>query len=119
MSSKTATMPHGSMSSYVTGFILSLVFTILPYLLVVSESLQGWALILALALFAVAQLLVQLVFFLHMGRKEGSGWNKIAFLFMIMVVVIVVIGSLWIMANLNYNMHPTKTDTYLHREEGF
>lgn len=112
----------GSMRSYTIGFMLSLVLTILPYLIVVEGMLSGWMLIAALSGFAVAQLLIQLIFFLHLGRGPGARWNLIAFLFMLLVVFILVAGSLWIMNNLDYNMMPAeKMDEYmLHQsQKGF
>jgi cytochrome o ubiquinol oxidase operon protein cyoD len=56
---------------------------------------------------AVAQLLVQLVFFLHLGREPKPRQNLVVFLFMLLVIGILVIGSLWIMHNLNYHMTMT------------
>src|SRR3546814_1615888 len=54
-----------------------------------------------------------------MGKGSDSRWNLIMFLFMVLVVFIVVVGSLWIMANLNYNMMPDEADKTLLEEEGF
>ena len=88
---------------YVTGFILSLFLTIVPYLLVVNSALTAKNLVLAIVVLALAQLVVQVVFFLHLTAKR---WNLIIFIFTIFVVAILVGGSLWIMYNLNYNMTP-------------
>ena len=57
--------------------------------------------------FAVAQLLVQLVFFLHMGTSPDQRSNLAIFLFTGLVIAIVVCGSLWVMHNANVNMMPT------------
>lgn len=105
--------------SYIIGYILSLVCTIIPFLLVVNDAVKGWSLALVLAGFAIAQLFVQLVFFLHLGRESKPRWNLLVLLFAVLVVVILVFGSLWIMKNLNYhNMTPQDTDNYLLNEEG-
>ena len=67
---------QGSYASYTVGFILSLVLTVIPYLLVTRFLLEGAALIGALVAFAVAQLVVQLVFFLHLGRESRPRWTQ-------------------------------------------
>ncbi len=93
----------GSLKSYTSGFILSVVLTIAAYFLVVNHVFVGWNLVFALMSLALAQLLVQLIFFLHLGKESSPRWNLIAFTFMITVVLIVAIGTLWIMKNLDYN----------------
>lgn len=92
---------EGSIRSYTVGFVLSVLLTIIPYALAVNRSMEGLLLSIVILAFAVAQLIVQLVFFLHLGRRD-SKWNLVVFLFMILVVLIVGIGSLWIMNNLSY-----------------
>lgn len=114
--------PHGSFATYVTGFVLSIVLTFIPYALIVNQTLTGWTVVLVIMAFAVAQLIVQLVFFLHLGRESGPKWNTMAFYFMVMVVLVVVGGSLWIMKNLDYNMdtsHSSGQTTNLQGQEGF
>lgn len=95
---------HGTTKSYIIGFILSIIFTIIPYKLVVDHMLSGSNLVIAVVLFAIAQLFVQLVFFLHLSTKSDSRWNTLTFVFTVVVLLILVVGSLWIMWNLNYNM---------------
>lgn len=53
---------------------------------------------------ALAQILVQLVYFLHMNSSSEGGWNLIAFVFTVLIIAILVVGSLWIMFHLNTNM---------------
>lgn len=112
MSSKlSARPPHSStLRAYSTGFALSLMLTIAAYVSVVNEVLTGTMLIAIITSLAVAQLLVQLVFFLHLQRETKPRLNLIVFSFMLIVVGIVVIGSLWIMHNLDYNMMPHEMD---------
>lgn len=112
---------HGSMASYTSGFVLSIIFTITAYIFVTHHIFSGWTLIFALVIVALFQMLVQLIFFLHLGRKSSSKWNIIVFLFMILVVGIVVVGSLWIMYNLDYRMMPMsdqKVNQYLNSQDG-
>lgn len=111
---KTTTPHHqGSLLSYTVGFILSLVLTIIPFFAVMEGLIAGPSAILLLTGCALAQLLVQLFLFLHLGGK-GQRWNLMVFLFMLLVVIILVVGTLWIMNNLHYNMVPTEQiDQYM------
>ncbi|MFN7093920.1 MAG: cytochrome o ubiquinol oxidase subunit IV [Burkholderiales bacterium] len=95
---------HGTLKSYIVGFILSIVLTIIPYLIVVDHMLIGNALLLTVVGLAVLQLLVQLVFFLHLSTASEQRWNLMTFMFTILILIILVVGTLWIMWNLNYNM---------------
>lgn len=93
-----------ALRSYVTGFVLSIILTLIPYFIVVKHMFGNQSLILAAVLFGVSQLLVQVIFFLHLSKKSKPLWNMIVFAFTIFVVLFLVIGSMWIMYNLNYNM---------------
>lgn len=106
---------HGSIMSYSVGFVSSIVLTLVAYGMVVKQLFTGKALVLAIMGLAVVQLLVQLLFFLHMGRESKPRWNLVVFLFMLLVLLIVVFGSLWIMYNLNYH---TMTPTEIMQDEG-
>ena len=54
---------------------------------------------------AVVQVLVHLVCFLHMNTKSDEGWTYDGVCcFTVLIIAIVVVGSIWIMWNLNYNM---------------
>lgn len=109
---------HGSYMSYIIGFLLSLEFTIAAYLLATNRNLEKQLVIPAIVGLAIAQLLVQLVFFLHLGKESRPRWNLTVLLFAALVVLILVFGSLWIMNNLNYpTMSPAETDKYLIKEE--
>ncbi len=114
---------HGTPKSYTVGFGLSIILTLAAYILVIKDVFSGWALVSALAALAITQLLVQLLFFLHLGRESKPRWNLQVLLFAVGVVIIVVFGSLWIMKNLEYNhshsMSPSKTDKFLIQDEGY
>lgn len=97
---------HGNFITYTIGFVLSVGLTLAAYYVVVNDVFARRELVAAIVGLAVAQLLVQLFFFLHLGKESKPRWNLIVFMFMLMVVGIVVIGSLWIMDNLDYNMMP-------------
>lgn len=115
--SKHAT-DHGSLRSYVTGFILSVVFTVSAYWMTVHHELSNRNLVILIVVLALIQFMVQLIFFLNLGRETKPRWKLAVFLFMIMVVSILVFGSLWIMSNLNYRMTPEQVNTYLNNQSG-
>ena len=93
---------HGSVKTYMTGFILSIILTVIPFWMTGAASP---AVILGTILaMAVVQILVHLVCFLHMNTKSDEGWNMTAFVFTVLIIAILVVGSIWIMWNLNYNM---------------
>ena len=95
---------HGTVKSYIVGFIISLVLTIIPFLIVANHWLSNNASYMTIGLFALAQLFIQLVFFLHLSFKSSAKWNLNVFLFTLVVVLILVLGTLWIMVNLDYFM---------------
>ncbi|MEZ0231669.1 MAG: cytochrome o ubiquinol oxidase subunit IV [Methylophilaceae bacterium] len=95
---------HGSLKSYIIGFVLSIILTVIPFALVMHPSFTPQATLIAVVLFAVVQILVHLVYFLHMNNSSEQRWNVLAFVFTILIIAIVVIGSLWIMFHLNHNM---------------
>ena len=95
---------HGTLASYIVGFILSILLTIIPYAIVVHHLLVGDMIVIAIVVLGVIQLLVQLIFFLHLSSHPSQRWNVITFAFITLILVILVSGSLWIMWNLNYNM---------------
>ena len=95
---------HGSVKSYVTGLVLSLILTIIPFGVVMSGTLSVLTTIIVVAVTAVLQILVQLVMFMHMNTKADEGWNVMSFVFTLTILVLVVGGSLWIMQHLHLNM---------------
>ncbi|HEV7453650.1 MAG TPA: cytochrome o ubiquinol oxidase subunit IV [Candidatus Saccharimonadales bacterium] len=95
---------HGTITSYVTGFILSLVFTLIPYYLIVHKTFAKNELLAIILGFALLQMVVQLFFFLHLGREKKPHSNAIFLVSTVGIIFVVVGGSLWIMKNLHYNM---------------
>jgi cytochrome o ubiquinol oxidase subunit IV len=105
--------------TYVVGFMLSAALTLAAYSLVTGELLNGWSLTYSLVGLALAQTLVQLLFFLHLRQEREPRWRLLVFDFMLFIVVILVFGTLWIMNNLNsHMMTPQQTDTYIMEDEG-
>ncbi len=95
---------RGSVKSYVTVFILSLLLTLAAYFLATEKILSGWMLSGTIALLGLIQAWIQLLIFLNVGREPKPDWNLIVFLFAVMVTLILVFLSLWIMNYLNYNL---------------
>ncbi len=95
---------HGNMGAYVIGFILSLAFSLIPYSLVVKKTISGTTLLVTIMGFAVLQMIVQVTFFLHLGRGPKPNWNLFFFVATIGIVLVVVSGSIVIINNLHYNM---------------
>ena len=71
---------------------------------------------LGLAVLAIAQMGVHLVFFLHITTGPDNTNNVLALAFGVLIVTLVVAGSLWIMANLNDNMMPMENIMNLHMQ---
>lgn len=104
--------PPVTRKGYLTGFLLSIVLTAIPFWLVMdkiitSPVLTGYVIM----AFALVQVIVHVVYFLHLDPKAESGWQFMATIFTIVVVVITLIGSLWVMYHMNVNMMPGTADS--------
>ncbi len=98
---------HGTFKGYVTGFILSVILTAIPFWLVMGDVLPSkQATVFIIMGFAVVQILVHMIYFLHMNTSSEGGWNMLALIFTLVLVVITLAGSLWVMFNMNDNMMP-------------
>ncbi|MEA9390794.1 cytochrome o ubiquinol oxidase subunit IV [Acerihabitans sp. TG2] len=95
---------HGSLKSYLTGFVLSVILTLIPFIMVMNGSATKSTLIVVLVGCAVVQILVHLVYFLHLDSSSEQRWNVVALAFAALIITILVAGSLWIMWYLHYNL---------------
>lgn len=95
---------HGSVKEYVVGLFLSIVLTVVPFSIIMFDLMTGTPAVIVILVCAVAQVLVQLVFFLHMNTSSEQLWNTTSAVFVVVLVAILIIGSIWIMAHLNHNM---------------
>jgi cytochrome o ubiquinol oxidase operon protein cyoD len=109
---------HGSMRSYVIGFILSLAFTLIPYSMVVNESISGTKLLATIIAIAVVQMIIQVVFFLHLGRERKPRWQLYFLVGTVGGILVVVAGSIIIMNHLYGNMTPMDASKKLIEDEG-
>lgn len=113
-----------TLQKYIIGFIASLIITLIAYFAAVGEWASGFVLLLVLCTLAIIQMVVQLVYFLHLGDEVGPRYKLASFLFMMGILLIIVVGSLWIMHHLNYNMMnmtPTEKSDYMlkQHDKGF
>lgn len=116
-----------TLKSYVIGFILSIVLTIAAAGLIWIHINSGHRvfthefLTLAILGLALAQLIVQLIFFMHLGQETGPRWKTAVLISTIGIILIVVTGGIWIMNHLNYAMmaSPSEMNTYIQSQDGF
>ncbi|NKI62189.1 cytochrome o ubiquinol oxidase subunit IV [Labrenzia sp. PO1] len=93
-----------SLSTYLTGFVLAVVLTAIPFTLVWGGLLTGSAVYFVIAVAAVLQVIVHLVFFLHIDLKSTPVENLFFLAFAAVLIFIMVGGSLWIMMDLHHRM---------------
>ena len=99
---------HVTLKGYMTGFVAAAFLTILPFWLVMSGAFSKTGPADAfILLLAAVQIVVHMVYFLHLNAKSEGDWNMLALVFTIVLVVITLSGSIWIMYHLNQNMMPS------------
>ena len=101
---------------YTTGLVLAVVLTATSFWVANTSVLWGPGVPLGLAVLAIAQMGVHLVFFLHITTGPDNTNNVLALGFGLLIVILVVTGSLWIMTNLNENMMPPAELMNLHMQ---
>ena len=91
---------------YLTGFVLAIVLTLIPFGLVATGWLPaGWTMGVVIVA-AIIQIFVHLYFFLHLDATNDQHWNLMSTLFTVLIMLILVGGSLWIMFSVHYRMMP-------------
>jgi cytochrome o ubiquinol oxidase subunit IV len=99
--------PHGTLKEYLTGFILSVILTAIPfYLLMGDVSWSKTTIAFVVMAFAAVQMVVHMIYFLHMTPKSEDGWTLTSLVFTLILVVITLAGSLWVMYHMDNNMMP-------------
>lgn len=109
-------LEEGTIAAYCLGFFFSTALTLGSFFLVSTQAFSKWQLLGSISALATIQMIVQLIFFLHLGTEHKPKWNLQLFLFMALVVLIVVFGSLWIMYNLNENVMPAHQSMILDKD---
>jgi len=108
---------HGTLKSYVIGFILCLLLTTISFFLVYGEMITGQNLIYTLITLGLVQAIVQIIFFLHVGQEDKPRWETISFCFTILCILILVIGSLWVMNDLDKRTMPAMNHKTSHHHD--
>jgi cytochrome o ubiquinol oxidase subunit IV len=105
----------GSTATYTAGLAFALLLTAASFIVAQTHLLWAPGIPAGLAVLAIAQMGVHLVFFLHIGTGPDNTNNVLALAFGVLIVTLVVSGSLWIMANLNTNMIPASAIMEMNR----
>jgi cytochrome o ubiquinol oxidase subunit IV len=95
---------RGSLKSYLTGFVLSLILTAIPFALVMSGTRSSSTILAGIFSAGIVQILVHLYYFLHLDTSSSARWNVLALIFTALIMVLFVGGTIWIMSSLNYRM---------------
>lgn len=97
---------HGSWHGYVVGYVAAAILTIAAFKMAVSTAMTPSSIVAGLGVLAIAQMLVHLIFFLHINTAPEQRTNIMALGLTLIIIGMVVIGSLWITTHLNDNMMP-------------
>ncbi len=96
---------------YSIGLLVALVLTATSFWVANTSMLWPGGVGLGLAVLAIAQMGVHLVFFLHLTSGPDSTNNILALAFGLLIVFVVVVGTIWIVTDLNDNMlMPSSSD---------
>ena len=90
--------------SYTAGLGLAVLLTVASFVVAQTNLLWPPGVPVGLIVLAFAQIGVHLVFFLHLGSGPDHTNNILALAFGVLIVFLVMVGSIWIIANLNWNM---------------
>jgi cytochrome o ubiquinol oxidase operon protein cyoD len=92
--------------SYLIGLGLAALLTIVSFFIARTTLVWQPSIPVALAVLAIAQMGVHLVFFLKITTGPDNVNNVMALAFGVLIVLLLIGGSLWIMLHLNHNMMP-------------
>jgi len=95
-----------SLRTYLIGLGLAILITVVAFFIARTTLVWQPSIPVALFVLAVAQMGVHLAFFLHMTSGPDNTNNVLALAFGVLIVGLLIVGSIWIMANLNHNMMP-------------
>ena len=110
---------HGSYRSYIIGFVLSVVLTVIPFWIVMAEvNIHIWLALTIIFGLGAAQIMVHVYYFLHVTVKAEDGWQVMSLVFTGILLMIVLVGSIWVMTHLNNNMMPAHEQIERVRELG-
>ncbi|MDU0810872.1 MAG: cytochrome o ubiquinol oxidase subunit IV [Burkholderia sp.] len=93
-----------SIGDYLIGFAISSVLTAISFALALYGSLSIGVLSTALSVLAFIQIIIHLIYFLHMNRSSDRSWNIMALIYILLTGLILIFGTIWIMYNARMNM---------------
>ncbi|AMO22617.1 cytochrome o ubiquinol oxidase subunit IV [Ramlibacter solisilvae] len=97
---------HATVKGYAIGFALSVILTAIPFWLVMGKILPASFTAPVILSFAAVQMVVHMIYFLHLNAEAEGGWSLLAMVFTVALVVIMLAGSIWVMYHMNTNMMP-------------
>ncbi len=97
---------HGTLRGYLAGYAAAAILTIGAFAAAQSGTLTPASVTAAITVLAIGQMLVHLIFFLHISTTPNQRTNILAFAVTMLIVLLIVGGSLWIMSHLQSNMMP-------------
>jgi cytochrome o ubiquinol oxidase operon protein cyoD len=99
---------------YTIGLLMAFVLTATSFWVANTALLWPGGVGLGLAVLAIAQMGIHLVFFLHLTSGPDSTNNILALAFGLLIVFVVVVGTIWIVTDLNGNMLMPSSDPIAH-----
>ncbi|MEM0900399.1 MAG: cytochrome o ubiquinol oxidase subunit IV [Pseudomonadota bacterium] len=98
---------HASYKSYLIGFGLSVVLTVIPFWMVLGEVTDSVPILISVIFgLGAIQILVHVYYFLHVTLGAEEGWQAMSIAFTTILVVIIMVGSIWVLFHLHENMMP-------------
>ena len=99
--------PHVSGTGCNIGFLLSVILTLIPFGLVMTDAFEDTATTALIVMsLGVVQIIVHMVCFLQLNRRTEGSWVLPALIVTVLLVAILLVGTLWGMAPLDGNAVP-------------
>ena len=95
---------EATLKSYGTGFILSIILTVIPFGFVIYGGLSQSLAIAIIFAAATLQIFVHLYYFLHLNGSSSAHWNTLALMFSVLIMALIIGGTIWIMYHLHYRL---------------
>ncbi|SAK52331.1 cytochrome o ubiquinol oxidase [Caballeronia fortuita] len=99
--SNSSDFPHVTVGGYLVGFVLAVVLTVASFWVATSGAFRGEGTIAALAVLAAVQVIVHVIFFLHVNASKGQRWHAMSFAYTILMSLILIVGTVWVMHNVH------------------
>ncbi len=110
--------PIGNFKNYVIGYVSSIVITLIAYFSATRHIFTRNTIIYLISALAIIQFIIQIVYFLHLFHENKPRYRLFVFILMLSIVLIIVIGTIWIMNNLNQNTSLANQIKYMNNQGG-